>query len=70
MVKKQSERADVLEVRPNLTFLLRLLDGKEIQGYLSGKMAKGNLKVVIGDKVLVEVDPYQGKVSNRIVRRL
>lgn len=42
--------------------------GKEILAYLSGKMRMHRIKVLIGDKVEVVIDPYGGK--GRIVKRL
>jgi translation initiation factor IF-1 len=60
----------ITELLPNLMFRIQLEDGNLIIGYLSGKMRVNNIKVIIGDKVLVELDPYKGKTSNRIIRRL
>jgi translation initiation factor IF-1 len=41
---------------------------EEILCYLSGKMRLHRIRVLIGDKVVVEIDPYGGK--GRIVKRL
>ncbi|MCD5384366.1 MAG: hypothetical protein LRZ97_00430 [Candidatus Pacebacteria bacterium] len=41
--------------------------GEEVIGFLSGKMRKFRIKVLVGDTVLMVVDPYGGKV--RIERR-
>ena len=43
-------------------------ENKEILAYLSGKMRMHRIKVLIGDKVEVVLDPYGGK--GRIVKRL
>lgn len=37
--------------------------------YLAGKMRLNKIKVLLGDKVEVIIDPYGGKTTNRIVRR-
>ncbi len=58
----------ITEAYPDTRFKVELDDGSEMQTYLAGKMRKFRIKVLIGDKVVVEVDPYGGK--GRIVRRL
>lgn len=59
----------VTETLPNTLFRVKI-DGmdEEILTYLAGKMRLHRIRVLIGDKVEVEVDPYGGK--GRIVRRL
>lgn len=63
-------RADVIETMPNLQYKVKLSDGKEVIGYASGKMKINKIKVMIGDKVEIILDPYNGKATNRIVRRI
>ncbi len=67
--KDTSAEGIVEEALPNAMFRVRL-DGQEEQmiAYLAGKMRKNRIRVLIGDKVRVEVDPYGGK--GRISRRL
>ena len=48
--------------------LKRLDNGEEMLTYLSGKMRLHRIRVLIGDKVTVEIDPYGGK--GRIVKRV
>ena len=52
----------VTESLPNAMFRV-LLDGEEntMIAYLSGKMRRFKIKVLIGDKVEVIIDPYGGK---------
>ena len=59
----------VIEALPNAMFRIQF-DGQEdlMIAYLSGKMRKNRIRVLIGDKVRVEIDPYGGK--GRISRRL
>lgn len=59
----------ITEALPNAMFRV-ILDGKDepMIAYLSGKMRKFKIKVLIGDKVEVLLDPYGGK--GRITRRL
>ncbi len=48
----------VIETLPNTTFKVRLDNGHEILAYLSGKMRKHYIRVLLGDRVSVEVSPY------------
>jgi translation initiation factor IF-1 len=57
----------VVEALPNTMFKVRLEDGAEILAYLSGKMRLNRIRVLIGDRVEMEIDPYGGKA--RIIRR-
>jgi translation initiation factor IF-1 len=56
------------EALPNTLFRVTLEGGEEIIAYLAGKMRLHRIKVLVGDKVLVRLDPYGGK--GRITRRL
>lgn len=42
---------------------------KEVLCYLAGKMKMNHIRVLIGDKVLVLLDKYGGRATNRITRR-
>jgi len=57
----------VIEALPNTLFRVDLGGGKVIISYLSGKMRIHRIKVLIGDKVEVLIDPYGGK--GRIIKR-
>jgi len=59
----------VTESLPNAMFRV-MLDGQEetMIAYLAGKMKRYKIKVLIGDKVEVVIDPYGGK--GRISRRM
>jgi translation initiation factor IF-1 len=58
----------VLEALPNTLFQVGLEGGKEVMAYLSGKMRLHRIRVLVGDKVEVLLDPWGGK--GRIVKRL
>lgn len=60
----------VIEALPNCMFRLSLSDGKEIIGYLSGKMKKNSIQLGVGDRASVVIDPAGGKTTNRIMRRI
>ncbi|MAF59504.1 MAG: translation initiation factor IF-1 [Candidatus Pacebacteria bacterium] len=66
--KNEATPAVVDEALPNTLFRVKLEGGEQQIAYLSGKMRMHRIKVLVGDKVLVEVEPYGGK--GRIVRRL
>lgn len=60
----------VEEALPGLTFRVRLReDNREILAYLGGRLKLHYIKVIPGDRVLVEITPYDEK-RGRIVRRL
>lgn len=58
----------VIEALPDTLFKVKLPDGSELLSFLAGKMRMHRIRVLIGDKVTVEIDPYGGK--GRIVKRL
>lgn len=58
----------VEEALPNTLFRVTLESGEVILTYLAGKMRLHRIKVLVGDKVSLQLDPYGGK--GRIVRRL
>jgi len=59
----------VEEALPATNFRVRLEDGKEILAHLSGKMRMHYIKIIPGDRVIVEMTPYDEK-RGRITRRL
>lgn len=48
----------VTEALPNTTFRVELENGHTVLAYLSGKMRKFYIRVLLGDKVRVELSPY------------
>lgn len=48
----------VVEALPNTTFRVQLDNGHEVLAYLSGKMRKYYIRVLLGDRVRVELSPY------------
>jgi len=67
--EKETVLGVVTEALPNTLFRVKL-EGREdeLLTYLSGKMRMNRIRVLVGDKVSVELDPYGGK--GRISRRL
>jgi translation initiation factor IF-1 len=69
---KQEEKltldGKVVEALPNTTFRVRLENGPEVLAYLSGKMRKYYIRVLLGDRVRVELSPYdltKGRITYR-----
>lgn len=60
---------EVTEALPNALFKIHLDSGQEIMGHLSGKMRMHYIRLVEGDRVLVEMTPYDLS-KGRIKRRL
>ncbi|MBV7329062.1 translation initiation factor IF-1 [Chloroflexi bacterium TSY] len=59
----------VVEALPNTMFRVELENGHEVLAYLSGKMRKFYIRVYLGDKVKVEVSPYdltRGRITFRV----
>ena len=59
----------VIEALPNAMFRVLLDDGREILGHLAGKMRLYRIKVMVGNKVRLELSPY-GEDKGRIIQRL
>lgn len=57
----------VTEALPNTLFRVDIGEGKIILSYLAGKMRMHRIKVLVGDRVEVLLDPYGGK--GRIIKR-
>ncbi len=59
----------MLENLPNAIFKIKLDSDREMLGYLSGKMRIHHIKVLPGDRVRVEISPYD-ETKGRIVLRM
>lgn len=59
----------IAETLPAANFRVKLDDGSEILGHLSGKLRLHHIKILPGDRVSVEMSPYD-KTKGRIVFRL
>lgn len=58
----------IIEALPDTNFRVKLENGQEVLCYLSGKMRMNYIRVMIGDKVALELSPDGQR--GRIVRRL
>lgn len=57
----------VVDVLPNAMFKVKI-NSNTVIGYISGKMRKNDIKILLGDTVCVEFSPYD-LAKGRIVRR-
>jgi len=58
----------VIEVLPNATFRVELDNGHIVLCHISGKMRMHYIKILLGDKVRVEITPYsldKGRITHR-----
>ena len=48
----------IIETLPNTTFRVELENGHEVIAHISGKMRKNYIRILTGDKVTVQLTPY------------
>ncbi|MDI4497301.1 translation initiation factor IF-1 [Moraxella nonliquefaciens] len=59
---------EVIDTLPNTLFKVRLDNGHEIIAHISGKMRKHYIRILTGDKVKIEMTPYdlsKGRITYR-----
>ena len=71
MAKKERIEVEgkVITVLPNTMFRVELANGHQVLAHISGKMRKHYIKILPGDRVLVELSPYdlsRGRVTYRL----
>ena len=70
MAKEENIELDgeVVDTLPNTTFKVKLENGHTILAHISGKMRKHYIRILTGDKVKVEMTPYdltKGRITYR-----
>ncbi len=68
-IEKIKHEGLVVEALPSANFKVRLKDGREVLVHLSGRLRMNFIRILTGDKVLVELSPYDER-RGRITRRL
>lgn len=61
-------QGEIIETLPNATFKVRLENGHVVLGYISGKMRMNYIRILPGDKVTVDMTPYdlsKGRITFR-----
>lgn len=59
---------EVIDTLPNTTFRVKLENGHVVTAHISGKMRKNYIRILTGDKVKVEMTPYdlsKGRITYR-----
>ena len=76
MAKQEDSKIEVegnvVEALPNATFKVSLDNGHEVLAYLSGKMRKYYIRILLGDRVRVELSEYdlkRGRITYRFKKR-
>jgi len=59
----------IVETLPNTTFKVKLDNGHEVFSHISGRMRVNYIRLLPGDRVLLELSPYD-LTKGRIVKRL
>ena len=62
------QEGEILEALPNAQFRVKLENGHEILAHVSGKMRMYYIKILPGDRVSVEMSPYdfsKGRITYR-----
>ncbi len=67
MAEAEVAEGFVEEALPNTLFRVKLDSGDVVLSYLAGKMRLHRIKVLVGDRVQLHLDPYGGRA--RIIRR-
>jgi translation initiation factor IF-1 len=70
LAKQDSIKVDgvIMEILPNTTFKVKLENGHEVLAHISGKMRMNFIRILQGDKVSVELSPYdltKGRITYR-----
>lgn len=71
MAKEEAFKMDgeIIDTLPNTKFKVRLENGHEIIGHISGKMRKFYIRLTKGDEVEVEISPYDLDKGRIIMRK-
>jgi translation initiation factor IF-1 len=75
MAKKEEKlevEGVVVEALPNTQFMVELDNGHKVLAYLSGKMRRYYIRILLGDRVRVEMTPYdlnRGRITYRYRRQ-
>lgn len=76
MAKNKEEKliveGTVVELLPNTQFMVELDNGHKVLAYLSGRMRRYYIRILLGDRVRVEMTPYdlnRGRITYRYRKR-
>jgi translation initiation factor IF-1 len=66
--EKLEVEGTIVELLPNTQFMVELDNGHKVLAYLSGKMRRYYIRILLGDRVRVEMTPYdlaRGRITYR-----
>lgn len=66
--EKITAEAEVLDALPNAMFKVKLTNGHEVLAQLAGRMRMNYIRIVPGDRVTIEISPYdltRGRITYR-----
>jgi translation initiation factor IF-1 len=76
LVKESKDKIElqgtIVDCLPSTQFKVKLDNDHEVLAYLSGKMRKYYIRVLLGDRVMVELSPYdltRGRITYRFRKR-
>ncbi|MDF2548941.1 MAG: translation initiation factor [Chlamydiales bacterium] len=71
MAKEDTIKAEgaVEELLPNMTFRVKLQNSMVVMAHLCGKMRMKNIRVLVGDRVTVEMSPYDLSKARIVYRQ-
>lgn len=64
-----TKKGQIIENLPSTMFKVQMDDGTEILAHLAGRLRINHIKILPGDRVIIETTPYDDK-KGRIVQRL
>ena len=70
--EKITVEGTVVEAMPSTTFRVQLENGHTVLAYLSGRLRKYYIRILLGDRVRVELSPYdltRGRITYRFKKR-
>jgi translation initiation factor IF-1 len=59
---------DIVDVMPNATFKVKIENDHIVLAYIAGKMRKHEIRILMGDRVEIELSPYdlsRGRITRR-----
>lgn len=71
--EKLEVEGTVVELLPNTQFMVELDNGHRVLAYLSGRMRRYYIRILLGDRVRVEMTPYdleRGRITYRYRRNV
>ena len=71
--EKIEVEGEIIEALPGTQFRVQLDNGHEVLAYLSGKMRKHYIRVLLGDRVRMEMSPYdlaRGRITFRYKKQI